>query len=196
MACGTSVSQSGNKPGPPQWKCRTLMTGPPGTPQCSLFLSKNGKAVVSHFKREKAGRPALPASHPRCVSAYVCWLSSVCVHVYWCPCCSGWSAGTGKSGLTEPRSWAGRHRTHICCLAVLAAWGNRGLERRAGRFLWWSRCGSPLAAFSSWWRWLLTSNCPRDRVLLLLWSCLSHPRLHSVSFPAPGVTPALHLLCT
>lgn len=59
----------------------------------------------------------------------------------------------------------------------------------------------PLAAFSSWWRGSLSRKCPGDRVLPLLWSCLSRPgctaslslrpsSLPLFPFPAGGPVPA------
>lgn len=44
---------------------------------------------MSHFKRGKTGRWDLSARHSSCMS--------LCKRVDWCPYCSSWSAGTGKS---------------------------------------------------------------------------------------------------
>ena len=90
------------------------------------------------------------------------------------------------------RRWDGRVRTWTASELSWAAAGRTSVARRcllpeepeARRVeLEDSREGpgeGPLAACSSWWRGSLSRKCPGDRVLPLLWSCLSRPSLSSL----------------
>lgn len=135
-----------------------------------------------------------------------------------CPSASALAALRAIARLLVPlplqlRRWDGRVRTWRASELSWAAAGRTSVARwcllpeepEARRVeLEDSREGpgeGPLAACSSWWRGSLSRKCPGDRVLPLLWSCLSRPgctaslslrpsSLPLFPFPAGGPAPA------